>query len=383
MSTCLPDVNVNIEWTRLTPQNDTSTDAGDSASGRKPCSRSSHGVSIVQSNTKLVLYGGETVARTPLDSDQSTWICELVGLDDSPKWRSVSSKQQQVHVLPPPRVAHAQAVYNDRYVYIFGGRAGITMDERAMNDLWVFDSVSEEWTEVKYEGDGGGGDSIPEPRSFHQMVCVGEALYVFGGCSASHGRLADMYKFDIPTKVWSALGSSQHLRGRGGATLLPFKGGKALGVVAGFAGEETNDGHIFDITKQQWSDESLTADLLGLRPRSVCVGGSFPSIGLSLIFGGEVDPSSKGHEGAGGFANDLVLLDESTGKYITSIPSSSTSSSTDDNSDWPDMRGWSSAASVDSGDGSGQLFVFGGLTGDDTNPRRLDDLWRLTISKKE
>ena len=29
-----------------------------------------------------------------------------------------------------------------------------------------------------------------------------------------------------------------------------------------------------------------------------------------LVFGGEVDPSSKGHEGAGGFANDEILIDE-------------------------------------------------------------------------
>jgi hypothetical protein len=271
-------------------------------------------------------------------------------------------------------VAHAQAVHNDRFVYIFGGRAGVTMDEMAMNDLWVFDAATESWAECTDTH----GDK-PEARSFHQMVCVEDALYVFGGCSAAHGRLADIHKFDIPTKTWSAFGTSQHLRGRGGATFLQLNNGKSLGVVAGFAGEETNDGHVFDVTNSRWNDEALTGDLTNLRPRSVCVGGSFTSIGVSVIFGGEVDPSAKGHEGAGGFANDIVLLDESTGRYITSIASSKSTS--DDDDAWPEVRGWSSGATVECDGPRGHLFVFGGLSGDDANPKRLDDLWCLDIAK--
>jgi len=354
---------VDIKWTRIVPGEDPNHPDG------KPCTRSSHGVSMVQSKTKLFIYGGETVARTPLDPNQSTWICDFT--NSSPKWRSIlvsSSSAQQ----PPARVAHAQAVYKDRYVYIFGGRAGITMDEMAMNDLWVFDTETETWTECTSTS------TPPEARSFHQMLCVDDALYVFGGCSAVHGRLADIHKFDIATKTWTSMGTSQHLRGRGGATFLPFNNGKSLGVVAGFAGEETNDGHVFDVTKGQWNEDALTKDLTDLRPRSVCVGGSFPSVGLTVIFGGEVDPSQKGHEGAGGFANDVVVLNESNGNYITTIPSKQGS-----DEGWPEIRGWSSGAAVKSYDGSiGQIYVFGGLSGDDTSPERLDDLWRLDISKK-
>ena len=31
--------------------------------------------------------------------------------------------------------------------------------------------------------------------------------------------------------------------------------------------------------------------------------------GLVMLFGGEVSPSDIGHEGAGGFANDLIGID--------------------------------------------------------------------------
>jgi hypothetical protein len=59
--------------------------------------------------------------------------------------------------------------------------------------------------------------------------------------------------------------------------------GKYLGVVCGFAGEETNDGHFFDATTCKWCEESLNASLEGLGPHSVCISGSFPSIGASIV----------------------------------------------------------------------------------------------------
>jgi len=264
---------------------------------------------------------------------------------------------------------------------MFGGRAGISMQEQAMNDIWKLDCSgppgSEAWSEVVAED---GGDGIPEARSFHQMLCLGNSLYVFGGCGEQSGRLADMHRFDLVERTWHNLGESQHLRGRGGATLLPLESGRYLGVVAGFAGEEMNDGHLFDVSLGRWCENSITDSLKGLRPRSVCVGGSFPSAGVSVIFGGEVDPSAKGHEGAGGFANDLVVLEESTGKYMKTIPGVDPECRSNPS---PDTRGWSDSCSVDAtgADDKGLLYLFGGLSGDDSNPRRLDDLWKLEVSK--
>jgi len=183
-----------------------------------------------------------------------------------------------------------------------------------------------------------------------------------------------MHRFDISTKTWHNLGESHHLRGRGGPTFLPLNSGKSLGIVAGFAGEETNDGHLFEIGTEKWAENSLRKDLEGLRPRSVCIGGSFPGAGISVIFGGEVDPSAKGHEGAGGFENDILVLDETTGKYLETIPQGGDESV-------PETRGWSDGAvAVD--DNGGDLFVFGGLSGDDASPKRLDDLWKLQVSKQ-
>lgn len=347
-----------ITWTNVVPKDDPKHGS--------PIARSSHGVSMVQG--RLIILGGENVARTPIESSNSFWAADSSTVDDgSWQWRLITAPNG-----PPDRIAHAQAVSDDKkYVYMFGGRAGITMEEKAMDDLWRLDCSGEPgqetWREIKATY-----GSPPEARSFHRMICIGKSLYVFGGCSAAHGRLADLHRFDFDTSTWHDLGVSL-LKGRGGPNLMPLASGKKLGAIAGFAGEETADGHIFDIISSKWDDALLLKELVGMRPRSVCGCGSFPSLGYSVIFGGEVDPSDRGHEGAGAFENDVVILDESTGAFVTNFPAEAS---------WPQTRGWSDAAAVDNAaDGSGLLYVFGGLSGDDKNPERLDDLWVLTIKK--
>jgi hypothetical protein len=349
-----------LSWEKLVPK-------GDPEHG-VPCERSSHGLSILKGGKSLILYGGEQIARTPLEHSQATWAAEEN--DGVWSWRLIHSP------CPPARVAHAQCVYNDSVVYAFGGRAGITMGEKAMNDLWKLDCSGQAGTETwsLVTPDIEKGDQPPEARSFHKVLCVGTSLYVFGGCGAN-GRMADLHRFDVETLTWHTLPASTLLRGRGGPNFMSFSSGKLLGVVGGFCGEESNDGHMFDTSTAKWQEKDITKELAGLRPRSVCVSESFSSLGVSVIFGGEVDPSEKGHEGAGGFANDIVLLDEKTGAYMSSNPATGES--------WPETRGWSEGDHMDNVNGAGQLYLYGGLSGDDSSPRRLDDLWRLDIRPEE
>ena len=341
-----------LTWKQLSP-------APDAAKG-VPCERSSHGLSFVRdgAGSRLILYGGEKIARTPMDPSQALWAADAG--DASWTWRFLDCDG------PMPRLAHAQASVGSA-VYIFGGRCGTAMDEQPLNDLWVLDSSpgKESWSEVQL---GAGGDAPPEPRSFHRMIAVGSDLYVFGGCGAS-GRLADLHKFDTIRRTWHNLGTSS-LQGRGGPNLLHLSDSNRLAVIAGFAGQETNDGHAYDLGKGTW-ETSLLGGLADLRPRSVAVAISLPgSTGAAsgLVFGGEVNPSDLGHEGAGGFENDVAVFDRSGG-LVTTIPSSP---------GWPEPRGWSDGAGGSAG-GAARFFVFGGLAGDDKNPRRLNDLWQCDV----
>ena len=92
------------------------------------------------------------------------------------------------------------------------------------------------------------------------------------------------------------------------------------------------------------------------------------------VFGGEIDPRYKGNEYRGGFSNELVLINEETLEMTKIDPFK-------DVMGLQLKRGWSSGTSL-SNDRKNQLVVFGGLTGTDANPKRLNDLWIGTISAK-
>jgi len=380
------------------------TNSSLSLSQQQPLARSSHGVSFLEKTNQLFIYGGEHVARTPIveqqkgndaaavaaaDDDTSSycygWLADLTNREWKALFPSSSSTESSLPSFPPSRIAHAQAVHvSTQTVYIFGGRAGITMQENALNDLWAWDSATHTWTEIQIDSDS--ASSLPEARSFHSMICVEDKLYVFGGCGQTSGRMADLHSFDLTTKTWTSLGASPLLKGRGGPILLPLSSSTKLAVVAGFCGHETKDGHVFDLTTNTWEPNLLLSELELLRPRSVSVSASFPTTnaGVCVIFGGEVDPSERGHEGAGGFTDDVVILNAETGALLETIqaPPSASSESNTSSDIWPGPRGWSSAGSCEK-DGAGYLYVFGGLAGDDKKPIRLADLWELKVTTKK
>lgn len=356
-----------------------------------PMARSSHGLSVITGATtaaaeQLFLYGGEHVARTPVSPpSQAVWKADL----KNKQWKAIvdtaptttTSGSNDNDNAPCPRIAHAQALHAaSSTVYVFGGRTGVDNKETALNDLWKFDLQTDTWTQVHGNDDAG---PSPEARSFHRMLCLENSLYVFGGCGKTSGRLADLHRFDIATSTWQALPAS-NLRGRGGPNFCHLS--HKLLVVAGFAGEETRDAQVFDLATHSWQEPVLECS--DLRPRSVCVACSMSSSDASakeddcvVLFGGEVNPSDRGHEGAGGFANDVVVVsttdgdrEGSTSLKITQGEALGASAPKVE----PPVRGWSAGDAV-----GNTLYVFGGLAGDDTDPIRLGDLWKLTISKDD
>ena len=311
--------------------------------------RSSHGVSVV--GETLVIFGGENVPRTPFDN-------QVHALDlSSPKPRSWTVLQPSGGEAPEPRVAHAQCTLGDN-IYISGGRQSITMEEAPLNDLYAFNVKSLVWENLTGTSTG----TPPCPRSFHRMVSAGRKLYIFGGC-AKVGRLADLYSYDVETKVWEELPAFEKISGRGGPGFLPSSDGKSLFVVGGFSGKEMNDVFRYDIEQKLW-EEVYPQENPSIRPFSVSCGAILE--GRLTFFGGEVGESTKGHEGAGAFSADCQTFDGVTGKMYPSTV-------LEDHVHKPCPRGWTSAA----GWGDDKLVVFGGLTGNDDAPMRLNDVWVL------
>jgi len=317
--------------------------------------RSSHGCCVIGS--KLVLIGGERVARTPLDDGSDVWSKEL----SSPGAPWVLQDNANPAVAPPPRIAHAQCcVPGTDELYLFGGRCGITMQEEPLNDLWLWRMSSRTWTAVDVTG------QAPAPRSFHKMVAIDHRLYVFGGCLAT-GRDASLHCFDTRARAWSLLAEAPPtLPGRGGAGFVASSDGTALFVVGGFCGHESNAVWRFVLQTGVW-EEVLPEGNSELRPFSVSCGAT---LGPQLVFfGGEVEPSNKGHEGAGGFSDALVFLDGTTGRPLPQLSPPAQR---------PQPRGWADCGTW----GADKMVVYGGLTGNDEAQERLADTWLLEVSDK-
>ena len=97
----------------------------------------------------------------------------------------------------------------------------------------------------------------------------------------------------------------------------------------------------------------------------------WPPLDLSATW--QVSPSDRGHEGAGGFADDLVAFDAATGtplhvQVVSDAPEGAQPR-------LPSARGWGGAAATS----HSSAALFGGLAGDDAAPVRLGDAWTVSV----
>jgi hypothetical protein len=327
---------LTARWTQLT-------------AGTLPGARSSFGLSALRG--RGLLFGGEKTSRHAIDSK----VYALDVADAGASWKAITPSVASPE--PVPRVAHAQCVSHGQLV-IFGGRTGLDMGEGLLNDLWLFDVGTGIWAQPSTAG------TPPAARSFHQMAALDDKIYVFGGCGAD-GRLATLHELDRTSWRWSTLPHPPGLSGRGGASFEAASDGHALWVACGFTGAESNDLMRFDRANRSWT----RAPSEWLRPRSVSASFSLahPSGPLVCLFGGEVSPSDRGHEGAGGFAADLVALDVTAGGAPVHLVI--------EDGPQPQARGWAAATAIS----DREALLFGGLAGTDEAPLRLDDTWLLRL----
>jgi len=292
------------------------------------------------------MFGGEHEARTPLDD--KLMALDLTYVDGQVKcggWRVVEVSKGNP---PSARFGHGQAAIGSN-IYVFGGREGTAIDERLLDDMHMFDTLSRTWQLLSTRGPS------PTPRSYHRVEVVDRFLFVFGGADGS-GRLADLHRFDTRTNEWAKLADGSQavspIEGRGGPNLIASSDGKKLFVIGGFSGQEMGDVHVYG--DGTWVKTATNLKIC----RSVCVS---CRIGRKLVvFGGEVEPSDMGHAGAGSFQGDLVIMEEGLDKMEDV-----------EVSEGPAARGWSAGGAWR----DGGLVVVGGLTGDDDHPVRLADVW--------
>eukprot|EP01059_Diplonema_ambulator_P005322 TRINITY_DN1505_c0_g1_i1.p1 TRINITY_DN1505_c0_g1~~TRINITY_DN1505_c0_g1_i1.p1 ORF type:complete len:418 (+),score=54.74 TRINITY_DN1505_c0_g1_i1:144-1256(+) len=152
--------------------------------GPTPQGRKGHAAAIY--NSKMYVFFGADLRSNPF-SDVSC-------LDLTTKtWRQVTTNTRQ----PAGRQGHTVATYGSK-AYLFGGmtRDGLKMSWK--NDLWVFDFITETWTELYTPA-----NTRPKGRYSQSSWCTGRYVYIFGGDANEFTKyFNDLWRYDLVLGKW-------------------------------------------------------------------------------------------------------------------------------------------------------------------------------------
>lgn len=412
--------------------------------------RSSHSLSIIKS--KAYIFGGEQQPREPVDNHVHVFTLQSANNDEVDYQVIPAKAATDEGAVPCPRVGHTASVVDDR-IYVFGGRGGKAMKPLEENGrVWVFDTKTNQWSYI----DPAKGSPYPAARSYHASTSTEHPVSTFeektvqdpppfnaaheqtkndqtvmplgttasgfddhgtivihGGCPAS-GRVSDVWALNIASRLWSQFPDAPG-PARGGPSLT--LNGERLYRFGGFDGVKELGGPIqflrlisstFDdkggkgelaVTPLNGQWEDVEAPLGTPMPGDRSVAGLQPvTTGQGrhylLLFLGERDPSSSGHEAAGKFWDDVwsfqlppegmtaASVKDATRRLFGAKTAEGTwarvdvpESSMSGNTEHPGQRGWFASAQARDLD-PGCVFLWGGVLGDNS---RAGDGWILTV----
>jgi len=261
---------------------------------------------------------------------------------------------------PTARVGHAAATVGQD-VLLFGGRGGV--DIKALDEeqgrVWIFSGKNRKWSHV----DPPSGTSFPEARSYHSAAGSKDTFYVHAGCPAS-GRASDLWSFGFVDKTWKELASAPSPP-RGGPGFVYALG--KLWRYGGFDGKQELGGKLdfLDVSdaNAKWETVSFEDDSCpGGRSVTGLQSCTVDSRDFLVAFFGEKDASSKGHDGAGMFWDDVWSIEIKEGRPADAWQQCQIS----DTSDKPTGRGWFASDRSD----ADSIVIYGGLNG--RNERESD-----------
>lgn len=90
------------------------------------------------------------------------------------------------------RSGHGQCVYNDRFLYIFGGDFNAIYND----EMYLIDLLTQEITMLQTK--------LPMKMSCFGYLLKDDHIFIFGGC-CSRKYFSNLYKFDINNETWMEL----------------------------------------------------------------------------------------------------------------------------------------------------------------------------------
>ena len=393
-----------------------------------PLPRSSHSLSVIKG--RAYIFGGEEQSREPVSNDMHVYTLPASGVSEA-DYKKIPAKADSDGETPPPRVGHTANAIGDR-IYVFGGRGGKAMQPLEENGrVWVYDTRLNSWNFL----DPVKGSPFPAARSYHASAATNHprgseqdytenpvespdlviygTIFVHGGCPAS-GRVADVWAFDLAVRLWSRLPDAPG-SARGGPNLTFAQ--NRLYRFGGFDGKNELGGlDYLDLSTSSFNDkggkgglavipftgkwETVNTQAEAMTPGDRSVAGLQPITtghgrNYLVLFLGEGDPSSLGHEGAGRFYDDVwcyqlrpdgmtaasfkdatrQLIGAKTGEGFWTRVEIPEATMTQGEHEHPGPRGWFASTNGRDVDPA-SIILWGGLKSNNT---RADDGWILTV----
>lgn len=112
------------------------------------------------------------------------------------EWRALPPAREDVHF--PWNWGHGgpslNSVFTSHGLFVWG-----TNPERSGNWGAIFDVDAMQWTELETSKD------LPPLRTEHQLLTVGDDVYLFGGKTSDGERSRRIFRYDTKTKVWTEI----------------------------------------------------------------------------------------------------------------------------------------------------------------------------------
>ncbi|KYQ93122.1 hypothetical protein DLAC_05747 [Tieghemostelium lacteum] len=210
-------------------------------------------------------------------------------------WKAVLPTERTESNWGKPRYAHSMVSLGKKLI-IFGGRG----EGKFLDDLCVYDTVNEEWMNVKTSGEQ------PPPRAFHSAWCYLGKMYIYAGINGGL-VLDDMYSLDSDNWVWK----KETTRSPPGSQPRPRYEHKTVLVgteVYMFGGASQyswlNDCHILNMQTMTWRRQNMG----GTAPSKRCAHSMSAHKGAYIYVFGGYNGTSR--------LNDLYILDIKRKRWV-------------------------------------------------------------------
>ncbi len=207
-------------------------------------------VSLKNISPALYIFGGKFENDVSEDSQSALYKFEL----ESKIWSQLTD-----NIMPPVKTGHNLVQFGERYIYLFGG---LNSDNQPTNDLWVFDTTIGKWEKINLP-------LLEHKLNNHAVTASkdGRYIYIYGGQAGVGATSTKSTKFMVYDteldyfKELASIGTSSDVY-RFGHQLVYAKDGNAILLLGGsetLGGVPVDKHYQYDIEEDTWTELQGTA----------------------------------------------------------------------------------------------------------------------------